>query len=213
MSFRSFGQHGLAFLLALSVSACLSDSEKSGSENVGISLAIISPTSASTMDTVDPTVSLAGNANSPMGIFKVTWANDRGGEGIANGSVSWQIAGIALKLGVNRITVSVEDNAGAKTSKGIAVFKESGQPGTATLSWTAPIARTDGTPLTNLAGYKIRYGRMSGVYDYQVDIDNSGVVAYVVENLVPGDWYFALTAYDTGGSESDRSNEVLRQIN
>ena len=53
---------------------------------------------------------------------------------------------------------------------------------------------------------------MSGIYDYQVDIDNPGVVAYVVENLVPGDWFFALTAYDTEGLESDRSNEVMRQI-
>ena len=164
------------------------------------------------MDTADTIVSLAGNANSDTDIAKVAWVNDRGGAGVADGTNSWQIANIALELGENNITITAEDTAGAKASQSIAVFRESGQPGTVTLFWTAPIARTDGTPLTNLAGYKIQYGRMSGIYDYQVDIDNPGVVAYVVENLVPGDWFFALTAYDTEGLESDRSNEVMRQI-
>ena len=76
----------------------------------------------------------------------------------------------------------------------------------------APTARTDGSPLTNLAGYIVFYGRMSGIYDYQIDISNPGILTYVVENLVSGDWYFALTAYDSQGIESDRSNEVLREI-
>ena len=53
---------------------------------------------------------------------------------------------------------------------------------------------------------------MSGIYDFQIDIDSPGVLTYLVENLVSGDWYFALTAYDSEGIESDRSNEVLRQI-
>jgi hypothetical protein len=66
--------------------------------------------------------------------------------------------------------------------------------------------------LTNLAGYKIFYGRMTGVYDYEIAIDNPGVATYVVEDLVSGDWYFTVDAYDADGLESDRSNEVLRNI-
>ena len=53
---------------------------------------------------------------------------------------------------------------------------------------------------------------MSGIYDYQIDISNPGILTYIVENLVSGDWYFALAAYDSQGLESDRSNEVLRTI-
>ena len=53
---------------------------------------------------------------------------------------------------------------------------------------------------------------MSGIYDYQIDINNPGILTYVVENLASGDWYFALTAYDSQGLESDRSNELLWQI-
>jgi hypothetical protein len=164
------------------------------------------------MDTSDPAVSLAGNAGSDLGVFKVSWANDRGGEGVADGTDSWQTASIALELGENKITVTAENTAGATTSRSIVVNRESGQTGSTALSWTAPTARTDGSPLTNLAGYKVFYGRMSGIYDYQIDISNPGILTYVVENLVSGDWYFALAAYDSQGLESDRSNEVLRKI-
>ncbi len=217
MNFRSVAQHALTLLLALSMSACLMDSAVDnsaigGSENAVVSLTITSPSSASAMDTADTTVSLAGNASSDMGIFKVAWANDRGGEGVANGTDSWQTASIALELGENRITVTAEDTAGATTSRSIVVNRESGQTGSATLSWTAPTLRTDGSPLTNLAGYTVFYGRMSGTYDYQIDINNPGILTYIVENLVSGEWYFALAAYDSQGLESDRSNEVLREI-
>ncbi len=217
MNFRSVAQHALTLTLALSVSACLMDSAVDnsavgGSENAAVSLTITSPSSASTMDTSDPTVSLAGNAGSDMGIFKVSWANDRGGEGVANGTDSWQTASIALELGENKITVTAEDTAGTTASRSIVVNRESGQTGSAALSWTAPTARTDGSPLTNLAGYTVSYGRMSGIYDYQIDINNPGILTYVVENLVSGDWYFALAAYDSQGLKSDRSNEVIRNI-
>ncbi len=217
MNFRSVAQHALTLILALSMSACLmdsavDDSTVAGSKNAAVSLTITSPSSASTMDTSDAAVSLAGNAGSDMGIFKVSWANDRGGEGVANGTDSWQTASIALELGVNKITVTAEDAAGTTASRSIVVNRESGQTGSAALSWTAPTERTDGSPLTNLAGYKIYYGRMPGIYDYQIDINNPGILTYVIENLVSGDWYFALTAYDSEDIESDRSNEVLRQI-
>lgn len=212
MNCRSVTQHALTLLLALSVSACLTNSSVDGPENAAVSLTITSPSNASTIDTVDTAVSLAGNANSDLGIFKVSWSNERGGEGVANGTSLWQIASIALELGENKITVTAEDTAGVSTSRSIVVNRESGQTGSATLSWAAPNARTDGSPLTDLTGFKIFYGRMSGIYDYQIDINNPAILIYVIENLVSGDWYFALTAYDSEGVESDRSNEVLRQI-
>jgi len=220
INFKSSARHALTLLAALSVGACLTDSAKDGSDSaidepvnlVAVSLTITSPTSASTMDTADTAVSLAGTASSDLGIFQIAWANDRGGEGVANGTDSWQTASINLELGENKITVTAEDTAGTTTSRSIVVNRQSGQTGLATLSWVAPAARTDGSPLTNLAGYKIFYGRMSGIYDYQIDINNPGILTFIVENLVSGDWYFALTAYDSDGLESDHSNEVLRQI-
>jgi hypothetical protein len=39
-----------------------------------------------------------------------------------------------------------------------------------------------------------------------VDITNPATLTYVVGNLQAGTWYFAITAYTTGGIESSMSN-------
>ena len=209
MNIRTIAPRAFPLTLALFMCACLTNSAVDEPENATVSLTITSPSNASTIDTLDTAVSLAGNATSDMGIFKVSWFNDRGGAGIAGGTDSWQTASIALELGENKITVTAEDTTGATTSRNIVVNRESGQSGSVALSWAAPTARTDGSPLTDLTGYKIYYGRMSGIYDYQIDINNPGILTYNVENLISGDWYFALAAYDSQGLESERSNEVL----
>jgi hypothetical protein len=207
INYRSVVRRGLTLILGLSIGACNSDSADSV-----VNLEITSPTSLSAIDTTDSSMSLSGTADSGAGISSVSWANDRGGEGIADGTDSWQATGIALELGENTVTIVAEDTDGEITSKSIRIKRESGENGSVTLSWEPPTARVDGTPLTNLAGYKILYGRMSGTYDYEIAIDNPGISAYVVENLVSGDWFFALAAYDSEGLESERSNEVLREI-
>ncbi len=70
----------------------------------------------------------------------------------------------------------------------------------ATLAWTA---NQEG----DLAGYKVYYGNQSGKYTANLDVGN--VTTYTVANLPDGNYYyFALTAYNTGGSESGFSQEV-----
>jgi len=88
----------------------------------------------------------------------------------------------------------------------------SATPGNAavTISLTAPTTHTDGTPLTNLAGFKVYFGRSSGSYTNTVDIGNS--TSYTVTNLSPGSYYFAVTAYDTTGLESGYSNEASTTV-
>jgi hypothetical protein len=84
--------------------------------------------------------------------------------------------------------------------------------GTATLSWTPPTARSDGSVLTNLAGYRIRYGTSPGELANVIEITNPGLATYVVENLSPGTYYFAVSAYDGDGEESDPSTPVSKTI-
>ena len=215
---RSFAKHALVLILAASLSGCLSDAVEIEDQSVDpavrsdLAVTITAPISSSSMDTADETVSLAGTASSDLGIYKVSWNSDRGLAGIADGTAAWRVEGVGLELGENTITVTAEDTAGVTKSRSIKIKRESAQKGSVTLSWTPPTARVDGSPLTNLAGYKIFYGRMSGVYDYQIDIKNPGVSTYVVEELVPGQWFFSLAAYDSDGLESDRSNEAERDI-
>jgi hypothetical protein len=80
--------------------------------------------------------------------------------------------------------------------------------GTTTLSWNAPTTNADGTPLTDLAGYKVYYGTSSRNYSQTIDVGN--VTTYTVNNLTDGTiYYFATTAYDISRNESDYSNEAI----
>lgn len=85
-----------------------------------------------------------------------------------------------------------------------------GSSNSATLTWDAPTTNADGTPLTDLAGYKVYYGISSGNYTVSIDVGN--VTTYKIDDLSPGTYYFAVTAYDTSGNESDYSNEVSKVI-
>jgi len=82
--------------------------------------------------------------------------------------------------------------------------------GEATLSWDAPTTNADGTPLTDLGGYKVYCGTASRVYGTPTDVGK--VLTYKVINLSEGTKYFAVTAYDTSGNESCFSNEVSKNI-
>jgi hypothetical protein len=81
-----------------------------------------------------------------------------------------------------------------------------------TVSWTPPTQNEDGSPLTDLAGYKIYYGNESGNYQRSIQIDNPGITIYVVENLTPNTYYFVMTAINSSGIESRYSNELRRQV-
>jgi fibronectin type 3 domain-containing protein len=80
-----------------------------------------------------------------------------------------------------------------------------------TLSWDPPTTNADGTPLTDLAGYRIYYGTSSGSYPHNIDVGDT--TTYMVDDLTEGlTYYFAVTAYDTSMNESDYSNEVSKTI-
>ena len=92
----------------------------------------------------------------------------------------------------------------------LACGKENAAKGTATLSWDAPATSADGTPLTDLAGYKAHYGSEAGKYVTNVDVGN--VTTYTVKDLKAGTYYFAVTAYDADGNESTFSNEATKKV-
>jgi hypothetical protein len=215
---RSAWLNSIVLMVAFSIAACGGGGGGApGTGNAqppsasGLTIAITSP-NADQIDTTDEVMNISGTASSDAGVTAVSWSSDKGQAGTAIGTDSWTVDQVPLELGANTITVTATDAAGDSRTDTIVINRESKGTGTATLSWEAPTQRTDGTALTDLAGYTIHYGRMSGVYDYQIDVNTPGVATYVVENLVPGDWYFSLSAYDSAGLESDFSNEAHRQI-
>lgn len=84
---------------------------------------------------------------------------------------------------------------------------------TAEFSWWAPTQRTDDSALTNLAGFKIYAGRNQHDMEEWVTIPNPSIDRHTIENLGSGTWWFALSAYDSAGAESEKSAAVSRQFN
>ena len=84
--------------------------------------------------------------------------------------------------------------------------------GSVTLSWIPPTTNTDGSALTDLAGYKIYYGVAEGSYSKKISINDTGITTYIVEDLAPNDYYFFSTAINKSGIESDRSNVAIKIV-
>ena len=84
--------------------------------------------------------------------------------------------------------------------------------GMATLSWQAPTTTTDGAALTDLSGYRIYYGTNAGDLTASIQLTGVGLQTYVVDNLGPGTWYFAIKAVTSTGVESAPSDVVSKTI-
>jgi hypothetical protein len=84
--------------------------------------------------------------------------------------------------------------------------------GTASVFWSAPAQNTDGSPLTDLAGFRIIYGTSATQLDRQVEVANPAAVSHTVTGLAPGTWFFAVVAYNSAGASSEDSNVASKII-
>jgi hypothetical protein len=82
-----------------------------------------------------------------------------------------------------------------------------------TLGWVAPTENSNGTPITDLAGYKIHYGTASANYTKVVAVSNPSLSRYVLDSLESGTYFFAITAYNSKGIESTLSGEISATLN
>jgi hypothetical protein len=72
----------------------------------------------------------------------------------------------------------------------------------ATVTWTAPTENTNGTALTDLAGYTIYYGTSASSMTQTIQVKSATATSYVITGLTSGTWYFAVASYTSGGTES-----------
>ena len=79
-----------------------------------------------------------------------------------------------------------------------------------TLSWSPPTRNSDGSSLTNLAGYTLHYGTSSQDYTGSIEITNPTQTSYTVSdsNFPPGKYYFAISAYNAQQVSSSMSGEL-----
>jgi hypothetical protein len=81
-----------------------------------------------------------------------------------------------------------------------------------TLSWSAPTENTNGSALTNLAGYVIYYGTSANAMTQTIDVNTTGMLTYVVSNLSAGNWYFQIVSVNSAGVQSSPSSTVTASI-
>jgi hypothetical protein len=84
--------------------------------------------------------------------------------------------------------------------------------GTATLSWEPPRRNVDGSPIKNLAGYYIYYGRDSTNLNVTIKIKGPYVTTYTVDKLSPGTYYFRIVAFSDTGIKGSASPTVSKTI-
>jgi hypothetical protein len=110
------------------------------------------------------------------------------------------------------IEISVSDGTATASLPAFGISVTQISNGTATVSWLPPTENTNGTPLTNLAGYRIYYGTNAASLTQSVQISNPGLATYVLENLSPATWYFSVVSYSSVNVESPLSQVVSKKI-
>jgi hypothetical protein len=113
------------------------------------------------------------------------------------------------------IMISVSDGAMSATLPqfNIAVAAAAApDAGSAALSWSKPTQNTDGSPLTNLAGYVIRYGTSAAALNSQISIGSANSTDVEISNLAAGNWYFEVAAINSANVESQFSALASKAI-
>jgi len=80
------------------------------------------------------------------------------------------------------------------------------------LSWDVPTLSLKGKPVADLAGYMIHYGTHADVLTHSIEVKGSGSNTFVVQDLKPGVYYFAVRAVTSNGTHSNLSNIITRKI-
>jgi hypothetical protein len=138
---------------------------------------------------------------------KPAWATFNTASGALSGTPRAADVGTYAK-----ILISVSDGKASASLPAFTVSVNQISAGNATLDWTPPTQNTDGTVLTDLAGYHVHYGMSPDQMTQSVSVSNPGLTSYVVDGLSPGTWYFAVTSYSAAGKESSLSSVVSTKI-
>jgi len=136
-----------------------------------------------------------------------SWASFNTATGALTGTPT--VANVGTTTG---IVIAVSDGTALASLPAFDLTVEAIGTGTATVSWTPPTLNTDGTALTDLASYRVVYGRTATNLSQTALVTNIGLSSYTVSNLASGTWYFAVRAVNLGGTQSDVSNVASKTI-
>jgi hypothetical protein len=135
-------------------------------------------------------------------------------QGSDNNESAASVATVASNTAASNTAAStpVPTGSGASVGTGTKVTPIKTINGVATLDWMPPTQNSDGTILTNLAGYTVYFGTSPNDLSQSVKVSNPGLASYSVTGLTSGTWYFAVTSYSADGVESTRTSTVTTTI-
>ena len=84
--------------------------------------------------------------------------------------------------------------------------------GSASLTWTRPVASESNLPMQNIAGYTVHCWGEGGRHTHTIRIDDPAVTHYEIDGLPPGRYQCAVSAFTDDGFESALSNFVARTV-
>lgn len=145
-----------------------------------------------------PTVNQAANVSFSIA-NKPAWATFSTATGALTGTPTTSNIG---SFGNIVITASNGSANAALAAFEIAVTQSTAAAGSATLAWSPPTANTDGSQVSNLAGYNIYYGTSEDDLSTKIQVTNPGLTAYTVADLGAGKYFFGISAYTSAGVES-----------
>ncbi len=110
------------------------------------------------------------------------------------------------------ITLTVADAARSAELGPFSIYVTA--PPVARLTWERPPSKVDGTPLDDLAGFRILYGRSAEDLDHSILISNPAQTTYefAAEELGSGIWYFAVVGVNEGGLEGPPTVPAMKSI-
>jgi hypothetical protein len=210
-------------MLCALLGACLGGSDESGDSSAGAPPPVPGP-GANTPPTISgtppaslaqgspytfrPTASDAETSSLDFSVSnKPAWATFNNATGELTGT-----PGAADVGSYSDIVISVSDGTLTASLPAFRIDVVQAAMGAAQLSWTPPTTHTDGSVMSDIAGYRIYYGRTQGNFEAAAAITNPGVADHVIDNLPAGTWYFAVTAIDSRGQESDLSNLASKVV-
>jgi hypothetical protein len=113
------------------------------------------------------------------------------------------------------ITITVADAARQAATQPFSitvVAAPNGPTGVAELQWEKPPSKCDGSPLDDLAGYRIVYGRNAEDLDHSIFLSDPSTTSYAFSTLSEGIWYFAVIAVNANGLEGPPSTAAMKSI-
>jgi hypothetical protein len=120
----------------------------------------------------------------------------------------------ATDVGVSSsIAISVSDGTASASLPAFTITVAAPLTSSAKVSWHAPTSNVDGTPITDLTGFRVFYGKTAGQYSQSLLVSSPAITSVVIEGLATSTtWYFATKAVTAAGVESDYSQEVSKTL-